>query len=150
MERLEEDRLIKKYQLEHLVPFVIAILAIYFWINNFQQTVFYFFGLIISGIGLFVWGTAKFTIGGNWYSGHEKPKLKKLVTWGIYSKICHPIYWGINLTILGLCLVHQNIFLIIPSILIAINFFRRMCVEDKFLTKKLGKKYLDYKKKVWI
>jgi protein-S-isoprenylcysteine O-methyltransferase Ste14 len=150
MERQKADFLIKRYQLEHLVPLALTILSLYFWFSNFQQTILYFAGLSINIIGLFIWWSAKITLSENWDAGYGQPKIKKLVTRGIYSKICHPLYWGINLTLIGQCLIHLNIFLIILSIIIVLYFFWRMKIETKFLIKTLGKKYLDYKKKTWI
>lgn len=150
MKRQKSDFLIQRYQLEHLVPLVLAILSFYFWVNNFQKNWIYFSGIIINVIGLIIWWAAKITLAQNWDAGYGQPKIKNLVTRGIYSKICHPLYWGINLTLIGLSLVHLNIFLIILSIMIVIYFFRRMRVEDRFLVKELGEKYLDYRKKTWI
>lgn len=150
MERKRADFLIKRYQLEHLVPLALTILSGYFWFNNFQKNWIYFIGLIVNVVGLFIWWSAKITLAENWDAGYGQPKIKKLVTRGIYSKISHPLYWGINLTLIGLCLIHLNIFLTIVSLIIVIYFFWRMKVENKFLTKKLGKKYLDYIKKTWI
>jgi len=150
MERKKADFFIKRYQLEHLVPLALTILSVYFWINNFAQTWIYFTGLIINIVGLIIWWSAKVTLSENWDAGYGQPKVKKLVTWGIYSKICHPLYWGINLTLIGLCLIHLNIYLVIPSLAIVVYFFWRMKVETRFLIKTLGKKYLDYKNKTWI
>ena len=141
---------IKRYQLEHSVPLALTTISIYFWISSFQQKLIYFTGLIINIIGLFIYWSAKVTLSENWNVGYGQPKIKKLVTWGIYSKICHPLYWGINLTLIGLILIHSNIFLVLPSIVIIIYFFWRMKIETKFLTKTLGKKYLNYKTKTWI
>lgn len=150
MERKRADFLIKRYQLEHLVPFALTILSVYFWFSNFNQNWIYFVGLFINVIGLIIWWSAKTTLAENWDAGYGKPKIKKLVTNGIYSKIAHPLYWGINLTLVGLSIIHLNIILIIPSIIIVIYFFWRMKIETNFLTKNLGKKYSDYKKKTWI
>ncbi len=150
MQRKKSDFFIKRYQLEHLVPLTITILALYFWFNNFHYSFLYFLGLFVSIVGLIIWWTAKFTIAENWDAGYGNPQIKKLVTYGIYSKIRHPLYWGINLTLIGLSLVHQNIYLIIISLLIVIYFFRRMQIEDKFLIKELGKKYLNYKNNTWF
>jgi protein-S-isoprenylcysteine O-methyltransferase Ste14 len=150
MKRKKVDFIIKRYQLEHLVPLALTIFSIYFWFKNFCQNWNYFIGLIINIVGLLVWWSAKLTIAGNWDAGYGKPKIKKLVTWGIYSKIRHPLYWGINLTLIGLSLIHLNIFLSAISFIIVIYFFSRMHVEDRFLIRELGTKYLDYKKKTWI
>jgi protein-S-isoprenylcysteine O-methyltransferase Ste14 len=150
MERKKADFFIKRYQLEHLVPLALTILSVYFWINNFAQNWIYFSGLIINIIGLVIWWSAKVTLSENWDAGYGQPKIKKLVTWGIYSKIRHPLYWGINLTLIGMSLIHLNICLIIPAIAIVVYFFWRMRVETRFLIKSLGKRYLDYKNKTWI
>jgi protein-S-isoprenylcysteine O-methyltransferase Ste14 len=141
---------IKRYRLEHLVPLALTILSCYFLVHDFQQNLMYLAGASINIIGLSIWWSAKITLAENWSPGYGQPKLKRLVTHGIYSKIRHPLYWGINMTLLGLLLLHRNIFLIVPSVIIIIYFFRRMYNEDKFLMKKLGNTYLKYKKKTWI
>jgi len=55
MERKKEDKIIKRYQLEHLVPFALTLLSIFFWIKFFQQNLFTIFGLTINIIGLIIW-----------------------------------------------------------------------------------------------
>jgi len=150
MKREKTAFFINRYQLEHLIPLVITTTSIYFWFSNFAQNYIYFTGLIINILGLIIWWSAKITLSENWDPGYGKPKIKKLVTWGIYSKISHPLYLGINLTLIGLSLIHLNIFLIVPSAAIVIYFFWRMKIETHFLIKTLGKKYLDYKDKTWI
>ena len=101
MKQQKADLIIKRYQLEHLVPLLITIISVYIWFNSFQQNILYFIGVIINVLGLAVWWAAKITIAENWYGGYGKPKIKKLVTKGIYSKISHPSYWGVNLTLIG-------------------------------------------------
>lgn len=150
MNRQKQEKLIKRYQLEHLVPLALTIFSGYFLINKFQLELVYIIGAIMNILGLSIWWSAKIKLGENWSAGYGKPQIKNLVTTGIYSKIRHPLYWGINLTLIGLCFIHQNIYLIIPSIIIVLYFFYRMRIETKFLTKTLGKKYLDYKKISWI
>lgn len=97
-----------------------------------------------------MWWAAKISIGENWDAGYGTPKIKNLVTSGIYSKIRHPMYLGINFTLIGLMFLYHKIWFIIIVTLIVLYFFRRMHTEDKYLTKKLGKRYQEYKKKTWI
>lgn len=146
----KSNSLIKRYQLEHLVPLILTLISIFFWFKCLKNNILSFIGLILNVIGLIIWWSAKITLGENWHAGYGKPKLKKLVTNGIYSIICHPLYWGINLTLLGLMLISMKLWLIVAVLAIVIFFFVRMKVEDKFLTKKLGKRYLEYKRKTWI
>jgi len=150
MKRKKSDFIIKRYKLEHLVPFVITIISVYFWFNYLDQTLLKVVGLVMNVLGLFIWWSAKITLGENWNAGYGKPRLKKLVTNGIYSKICHPLYWGINLTLIGIAFEYQKIWFIIIILLIVIYFFWRMRIEDRYLIKELGRKYPDYKKKTWF
>ncbi|MEK6927139.1 MAG: isoprenylcysteine carboxylmethyltransferase family protein [Nanoarchaeota archaeon] len=148
--KIKSERIIKRYQLEHLVPLGLALISIYFWITYFKSDLFFTIGLITNIIGLIIWWSAKIKLGDNWSAGYSKPKLKKLVTNGIYSKITHPIYWGINITLIGIILITKNILLTIICLTIIVYFFRRMKIEDSFLIKKLGKKYIVYKNKTWL
>ena len=104
-------------------------------------------GIIINIIGLIIWWSAKLTLRENWDAGYGKPKIKQLVTHGIYSKIRHPLYWGINLTLVGLIFLHPEVWFAIISLLIITYFFYRMRTENKFLSEKLGQEYMEYKKK---
>lgn len=146
---IRSDLILKKY---HILPLLLGLtfLSIYFWFKNFNQSYQYWIGLIINITGLIIWWSAKITLSENWYTGFGQPKIKKLVTQGIYSKIQHPIYWGIILTLVGTSLIHLNIFLIIPSVICILYFFWRMKFETKFLIRTLGKEYQDYINKTWL
>ena len=150
MERQKADFFIKRYQLEHLVPLALTILSVYFWLVSYRPQLTYLIGIVINVVGLGVWWAAKITLAGNWDAGYGQPKIKKLVTWGIYAKIRHPLYWGINITLIGLSLIHLNLILSVISLIIVIYFFSRMRAEDAFLLNQLGAEYSDYKKKTWI
>ncbi len=150
MAKDKDDRLIKRYQLEHLVPLGCTIISIYFWFNYFQQNWIYFSGLIINLIGLLIWWSAKIKIGENWSAGYGKPQIKNLITTGIYSKLRHPLYWGINFTLFGIGLISLNVWISAISLLIIVYFFIRMHIETRYLEKALGKKYLLYEKKTWL
>ncbi len=150
MKRKKANFIIKRYQLEHLVPLALTILSIYFWFSFFQKSFIEIFGLALNIAGLIIWWSAKITIAENWNAGYGKPSIKKLVTKGIYSKIRHPLYWGINLALLGLALIYPSKGLVLVILLIMVYFFSRMIVEDRYLSKKLGKEYEMYKKKTWV
>ncbi|MCX6796490.1 MAG: isoprenylcysteine carboxylmethyltransferase family protein, partial [Candidatus Falkowbacteria bacterium] len=106
--------------------------------------------IAINIAGLIIWWSAKLTLSENWNAGYGKPKIKQLVTRGIYLKIRHPLYWGINLTLMGLVLMYPKVWFLIINFLIIVYFFHRMHVENNYLTEKLGKEYRDYKRKTWI
>lgn len=148
----EEKRryIIKRYQLEHLVPLALTILSIYFWVTFLSQDLIKIIGTIINVIGIIIWWSAKIILGENWDVGYGSPKIKQLVTRGIYSKIRHPLYWGINLTLVGLALLYPKFWFLILNILIIVYFFYRMKIESDYLSEKLGEGYLNYKRKTWI
>ena len=150
MERKKEDKIIKRYQLEHLVPFALTLLSIFFWFNFFQYNLIELIGLCLNIIGLLIWWSAKITLAENWDAGYGQPKIKKLVTNGIYSKIIHPLYWGINLTLLGLAFMYPINWFVLIVLIIVIYFFSRMTIEDKYLAKQLEEEYQEYRKKTWI
>jgi protein-S-isoprenylcysteine O-methyltransferase Ste14 len=150
MDRKKQEKIIKRYQLEHLVPLALTIISVYFWITCFKDSITYYAGLIINIIGLIIWWLAKIEIGENWSGGYGKPSLKELVTTGIYSKIKHPLYWGINITLIGILLMYHLLWISIIILFIVLYFFNRMRIETIFLEKKLGKVYKEYKNSTWF
>jgi protein-S-isoprenylcysteine O-methyltransferase Ste14 len=150
MKEEKQKYFIKRYQLEHLVPLALTILSAYFWVTFLDYDLIRILGMIINIVGLIIWWSAKITLGENWDAGYGKPKIKQFVTRGVYSKIRHPLYWGINLTLLGLILLYTKVWFLIISLLIIVFFFYRMRVEDKYLLEKLGEEYRNHKVKTWI
>ena len=150
MKKEKQDFIIKRYQLEHLVPLALTILSVYFWITFLNQDSIKIIGLIINIVGLIVWWSAKLTLSENWSAGYGKPDIKRLVTRGIYSKIRHPLYWGINTTLAGLILLYPATWFFVTSLAIIIYFFYRMRIETKYLSETLGKEYEDYKRRAWL
>jgi len=109
-----------------------------------------FVGIAINITGLILWWSARLTLSKNWSTGFGKPKINQLVTHGIYSKICHPIYWGMNLTLTGLILIYPKYWFLVLGVLIIVYFFYRMKIENDYLSEKLGEEYRDYKRKTWF
>ncbi|MFA6301379.1 MAG: isoprenylcysteine carboxylmethyltransferase family protein [Candidatus Paceibacterota bacterium] len=139
----------KRYYLKYSIPTLLTLFSIYFWITFFNFNFIKIVGIVINIVGLTVWWLAKLTLAKNWGVGFGKPKIKQLVTHGIYSKILHPMYWGINLTLVGLVLLYPKIWFSIINLLIIFYFFYRMKIEDSYLSEKLGEKYQNYKGKTW-
>lgn len=149
-EEKSHTHFIKRYQLEHLVPLALTILSISFWITFFSYDFLKIIGALINIVGLIVWWSAKLTLAENWDAGYGKPKIKRLITHGIYSKIRHPLYWGINITLIGLFILYPKVWFVVISLVIIIYFFHRMHTENAYLSEKLGEEYRDYKKKTWF
>lgn len=78
----------------------------------------------------------------------EPDEIKKLVTGGIYSRIRHPIYLGRILLNIGFLIMFPIIPMLIIAIFFIIIWYLMALYEEMLLTKKFGKKYKNYKKKV--
>ena len=99
--------------------------------------------LCILGIAFAIW--ARFHLGKNWSSHPALKENHEMVTSGPYRFIRHPIYTGILLAELGTGLAVGYIWLI-PLVLGAIIFVRRVSIEEKIMMKQFPDKYSEYKK----
>jgi protein-S-isoprenylcysteine O-methyltransferase Ste14 len=84
----------------------------------------------------------------SWRIGIDNEIPTELISNGLFSYSRNPIFFGMILSLLGLFLVTPNdltaLFLILCYMLIQIQ----IRLEEEFLTKTHGQKYLDYKQKV--
>ena len=97
--------------------------------------------LFISGLGIWIAGWV-----GLGKRFHLIPTTDEVVTKGVYSKIRHPIYLGSTICCLAVCLVYKLTWMwVLLLALIALQIYRALIEE-----KKLGEKYLDYKKSTWF
>ena len=72
----------------------------------------------------------------------------ELIETGLYKNIRHPGYLGQLLIFMGTALSFSNwlsvVFMMIP---VLIGYINRIIVEERFLTKQMGQKYIDYQKR---
>ena len=84
----------------------------------------------------------------SWRIGIDNDVKTELISNGLFHYSRNPIFFGMILSLLGLFLVTPNaltaLFLIVCYLLIQIQ----IRLEEEFLTKTHGQKYLDYKQKV--
>jgi protein-S-isoprenylcysteine O-methyltransferase Ste14 len=144
------EHLIKKFHLEYSISGILTIISIYFWVTSLNYDFLKIIGVAINIAGLIIWWSGRLTLAKNWDTGFGRPKIKQLVTHGIYSKIGHPIYWGINLTLIGLIMLYPEFWFALISLLIIAYFFYRMKEESRYLSEKLGEEYTNYERKTWI
>ncbi len=106
-------------------------------------------GLILTFTGLILWILSFVGLGRRAFA--VLPKAKALETGGLYRYFRHPLYLGIDLTLLGLSLALGSwpglIYTII--IILPLNVIRARR-EEKVLEAKFGQAYLDYRKKTII
>ena len=85
---------------------------------------------------------------GKCFSVRARPK--DLVTRGLYSRIRHPMFIFVSLSILGLAVELQVPYLL-PFLVVSIPLqFRRSRQEDQPLAEKFGRVYEEYKKRTWF
>ncbi len=138
---------LKRYQIENITPLIFTIVATYIVTIYWQNNKLNYLGLAILSLGLLIWWIGKLNLDDAFNSGITPLKF---VTTGIYSKIRHPLYIGVCLTLLGFAVF-------IPSIIWLGVFATTFCVlvikahlEEKKLFEKYGKKYMKHKKKTWF
>jgi len=97
--------------------------------------------LIVFGAA--IWLAGRMSLG----SAHATvPKVKALVTDGVYSKVRHPIYTGLQFMFWGLCLWFGSLIGLVASFAIVLPLSMwRARAEERMLERAFGKKYSDYK-----
>lgn len=130
----------------------LSVHAILFLIIVFFPTVFACGYCILAGTALLVSGAIIWLISFKEMKGVKvQITADKLVTSGIYSKIKHPLYFGVRLMFIGFALIFKSLLglILIIIILVPLHLYRAR-KEEKELTNKFGDKYLEYKKRTWF
>ena len=111
------------------------------------------FSIKIAGLTLLIislaWTIiAQYHMKNSWRIGIDTATKTDLITSGLFSISRNPIFFGMIISMIGLFLVTPNactiLFLIVGYMLIQIQ----IRLEEEFLTKQHGEKYLLYKKNV--
>ncbi len=104
----------------------------------FQINTYFFIGLGIYLLGLFIYISAIF-----YFSINE---IDLPVTKGIYKYLRHPVYFGFIIMYLGITLISSNILLLILSLVIAYCSYQIALLEEELCSDTYGKDYINYKK----
>lgn len=75
--------------------------------------------------------------------------IKKLKTNGIYKYIRHPAYLGTLLYAIGTPLLFSSFLGLFTGFFVLISIIYRITIEEKFLEKIIGSKYLKYKESTY-
>jgi protein-S-isoprenylcysteine O-methyltransferase Ste14 len=98
--------------------------------------------IVVLGLALTLW--AQHELGRYWVGGIALHKDHKLVTTGPYKYVRHPLYSGMLLSAIGLCLVSLNVFYGSMSLIFCGAYALRAVHEDQLLRKKFKKHYEQY------
>ncbi|MBW2971649.1 isoprenylcysteine carboxylmethyltransferase family protein [Candidatus Woesearchaeota archaeon] len=104
-------------------------------------------GLVVLFAGFVLRVASQIELGRNFTYEVKTSKEQTLVTDGIHSVLRHPMYTGLFLIMIGLCICFNSLFGIIASIVLLLPLgIYRMAVEEAALVKRFGKKYEEYMK----
>ncbi len=131
--------------LGYWLSFIIAGLGIgriYHW------DIFFIIGSIVIVFGLIIRVNAIMTLKQQFTYTVTKIEDHELIENGLYKSIRHPGYLGQLIIFLGVSTLLSNwlsiVFMIVPVFL---GYFYRIIVEERFMIKQMGQKYIDYQKR---
>jgi len=112
-----------------------------------DSSIFEVLGLsnVLCGLGFATW--ARLHLGRNW-SGALLERRTDLVRTGPYRIVRHPIYFGILWAVFGTALAGGGIKGLLALALLATAYFRKIRMEERFLTDRFGEAWVQFRREV--
>lgn len=104
------------------------------------------FFLTIAGLAFTCW--ARVILGRNWSGVVQLKEDHELIVRGAYSIVRHPIYTGLLLAFLGTALAIGAWRGLIATAIVAVSFWRKLRLEERWLCELFGEQYADYMRRV--
>jgi protein-S-isoprenylcysteine O-methyltransferase Ste14 len=104
------------------------------------------FILTIAGLAFACWARA--ILGRNWSGVVQLKQDHELIVRGPYSIVRHPIYTGLLLAFLGSALAAGEWRALLATVIVAVSFWRKLRLEERWLCEFFGRQYLDYMQRV--
>jgi protein-S-isoprenylcysteine O-methyltransferase Ste14 len=112
----------------------------------YHWNTFFVIGAFLAIIGLIIRVTSILTLKHQFTYTVTKIENHELIETGLYKIIRHPGYLGQLIIFLGISVSLSNwISILLMIIPVFLGYLNRINVEEKFMVKHLGQKYLDYK-----
>jgi protein-S-isoprenylcysteine O-methyltransferase Ste14 len=111
----------------------------------YHWNTFFIIGSFLAIIGLIIRIKSILTLKQQFTYTVTKIENHELIETGLYKRIRHPGYLGQMIIFLGISTCLSN-WLSIPLMIIPVllGYLNRIKVEEKFMVKQMGQKYLDY------
>jgi protein-S-isoprenylcysteine O-methyltransferase Ste14 len=111
----------------------------------YHWNTFFIIGSVIEAIGLIVRVRAITTLKKQFTYTVTKIENHELIENGLYKYIRHPGYLGQLIIFLGISLTISNWLSVIGMIVpVFLGYFYRINVEERFMIKQMGEKYINY------
>ena len=78
------------------------------------------------------------------------PQARELVTHGLYSKLQHPMYVFVDLTVCGIALATGRWYVLLLLVILIPLQLRNRRKEAKLLGEKFGEQYEAYRRSTWL
>ncbi|GAB2572254.1 isoprenylcysteine carboxylmethyltransferase family protein [Dyella jejuensis] len=143
---------------KYMLPIIIAVLLLWsgrLFRNSFLDErfvpfalwlVWLGFALTVAGLALTCW--ARVILGRNWSGVVQLKHDHELIVRGPYSIVRHPIYTGLLLAFAGTALAIGEWRAVIATAIMAISFWRKLRLEERWLCEFFGEQYRNYMRQV--
>jgi len=102
-------------------------------------------GLLITLAGLLLTAAARFYLGRFWSASVVVKEHYKLICFGPYSRIRHPIHTGILTALAGTLLVNGELRFALALAAVGAVFWYKARSEETLLTRELGSEFMQYR-----
>ena len=127
---------------------IIVVLTVILIAAGLEKNFQFLIGWLIFIIGITIRFIALKQLGPMYSLNVEIRDNHKLIDYGIFSKVRHPLYLAYIVDTLGIILFLQKLVFLPVLVLVIIGVLIRIKTEEKELINTFGKDYLNYKNKV--
>lgn len=138
---------VKKFTPDIYLDISVIIIALTYIAYTWEGNTFQITGILIALVSFSLWIKARLDLG---KSFSLRPEARALVTTGLYAKIRNPMYVFGALGILGLLLAINNVYAYPFFLILLVVQLIRVRKENKVLSDRFGREYIDYKKQTWF
>ena len=108
------------------------------------NTFLFWFGIILTATGFLSWIYVAYYMRIN---GGLRIKNKNLITDGPFQYVRHPMYISVSIMLIGIGILFFSWSWFVILLIFAPIWYIECKIEEKYLIKLFGEKYLDYKKR---